>query len=60
MTVLVKMQGATYPAIQLVFIRAMIGLIFILPLIWRHRRQMARFQRSLAQHLAHQPATPSR
>jgi len=41
MTVLVKMQGASYPAIQLVFIRALIGLVLILPLIWRHRRQLA-------------------
>jgi len=37
MTALVKAQGFTYPAIQLVFIRAMVGLFFILPLIWRER-----------------------
>lgn len=42
MTMLVKMQGATYPAFQLVFIRAMIGLMFILPLIWRHRHELRR------------------
>jgi S-adenosylmethionine uptake transporter len=42
MTALVKAQGVTYPAFQLVFIRAMIGLIFILPLIWRHRGEMVR------------------
>lgn len=42
MTMLVKMQGVTYPAFQLVFIRAMIGLGFILPLIWRHRHEMMR------------------
>ncbi|MFK0386629.1 DMT family transporter [Agrobacterium sp. NPDC090273] len=40
MTALVKAQGATYPAFQLVFIRAVIGLLFILPLIWRHRGEM--------------------
>lgn len=40
MTALVKAQGIVYPAIQLVFIRAMIGLMFILPLIWRHRRHI--------------------
>lgn len=40
MTVLVKMQGAAYPAIQLVFVRALIGLVFILPMIWRHRRHL--------------------
>lgn len=40
MSALVKAQGVSYPAFQLVFIRALIGLIFILPLIWRERRQM--------------------
>lgn len=44
MTALVKAQGATYPAFQLVFIRAMIGLVFILPLIWHHRAEMARIK----------------
>ena len=34
MSALVKAQGLVYPAFQLVFIRAMIGLLFILP---RHR-----------------------
>ncbi|CVI57500.1 DMT family transporter [Agrobacterium leguminum] len=42
MTALVKAQGVTYPAFQLVFIRAMIGLLFILPLVWRHRMEMVR------------------
>ncbi|MBD0415318.1 DMT family transporter [Oryzicola mucosus] len=40
MTALVKAQGITYPAFQLVFIRSLIGLMFILPLIWRHRSAM--------------------
>nr|WP_269933146.1 DMT family transporter [Aminobacter sp. HY435] len=40
MTALVKAQGMIYPAFQLVFIRAMIGLMFILPLIWRHRHHI--------------------
>ncbi len=40
MTALVKAQGVVYPAFQLVFIRAMIGLLFILPLIWRHRHHI--------------------
>ncbi|TKT68652.1 DMT family transporter [Rhizobiaceae bacterium LC148] len=44
MTALVKAQGATYPAFQLVFIRAMVGLFFILPLIWRHRLEMTRIK----------------
>ena len=38
MTVLVKFEGAVYPAIQLVFIRSLIGLVSILPLAWRKRR----------------------
>lgn len=40
MTSLVKAGSATYPAFQLVFVRAAIGLIFILPLIWRHRHHI--------------------
>jgi drug/metabolite transporter (DMT)-like permease len=44
MNALVKAQGSTYPAFQLVFIRAMIGLMFILPLIWRHRKEMRRIR----------------
>lgn len=40
MTALVKAGSATYPAFQLVFIRAAIGLVFILPLIWRHRHHL--------------------
>lgn len=40
MTALVKAQGLVYPAFQLVFIRSLIGLMFILPLIWRHRHEM--------------------
>ncbi len=44
MTALVKAQGMVYPAFQLVFIRSLIGLLFILPLIWRHRRQIRHTQ----------------
>lgn len=32
MTALVKAQGLNYPSIQLIFIRATVGLFFILPL----------------------------
>lgn len=42
--VLVKSHGTVYPAFQLVFIRAMIGLMFILPLIWHHRAEMTRIR----------------
>lgn len=38
MTVIVKLQGATYPAAQLVFLRALIGCALIAPLVWHHRR----------------------
>lgn len=38
MTVMVKIEGETYPAFQLVFIRSLIGLISILPLAWRRRQ----------------------
>lgn len=41
MTVLVKIEGASYPAIQLVFIRSLIGLVSVLPLAWRHRAEIA-------------------
>lgn len=40
MNVLVKASSADYPAIQLVFIRAMIGLVSIMPMIWHQRRHL--------------------
>lgn len=40
MTVLVKMGGASYPAVQMVFIRSLIGLVSVLPLAWRHRQAL--------------------
>ncbi|MGO4524150.1 hypothetical protein AB4097_04725 [Microvirga sp. 2MCAF35] len=33
----IKQAGATFPAIQLVFFRATVGLLLIAPLIWRYR-----------------------
>lgn len=41
MTVIVKVQGATYPAIQIVFIRSLVGLVAILPAVWRNRAAIA-------------------
>ena len=41
MTVIVKLQGGTYPAVQLVFLRALIGCGLIAPLVWRHWRDFA-------------------
>src|SRR5687768_1396868 len=40
MTVLVKLGGATYPAVQMVFIRSLIGLVTVLPLAWHHRHAL--------------------
>ncbi|MHA6689971.1 DMT family transporter [Devosia sp. A449] len=41
MTVLVKLGGASFPAVQMVFIRSLIGLVSVLPLAWRHRAAIA-------------------
>ncbi len=40
MTVLVKLAGADYPAVQMVFIRSLVGLVSVLPLAWRHRQAL--------------------
>lgn len=40
MTVLVKLGGASYPAVQMVFIRSLIGLVSVLPLAWRQRQAL--------------------
>jgi drug/metabolite transporter (DMT)-like permease len=42
MTVLVKIGGADYPAVQMVFIRSLLGLVSVLPLAWRHRHALRR------------------
>lgn len=36
----IKQAGATFPAIQLVFFRAIVGLLLIAPLIWRYRSEV--------------------
>jgi drug/metabolite transporter (DMT)-like permease len=45
MTVLVKLGGASYPAVQMVFIRSLIGLVSVLPLAWRHRQTLRQTRR---------------
>lgn len=50
MAAIVKAQGATYPAVQLVFLRAVIGLLAIAPLVWRHRARVIGTRRP-ARHL---------
>ncbi|MBM6594383.1 DMT family transporter [Microvirga pudoricolor] len=42
MQAIVKAEGATYPAVQLVFLRSLVGLVSVAPLAWRHRRELAR------------------
>jgi len=45
MAVLVRIEGTTYPAVQLVFIRSLVGLVGVLPLAWRRRREIASTRR---------------
>lgn len=40
MTVLVKFTGADFAAIQIVFLRAAVGLVLILPLVWTRRTDL--------------------
>ncbi len=41
MTAIVKLQGVNYPAVQLVFLRALIGCVLIVPFVWLNRRDFA-------------------
>lgn len=45
MTVLVKLSGATYPSVQIVFIRSLIGLLSVTPLAWKHRAALKNTKR---------------
>lgn len=40
MQILVKAEGETYAAVQLVFLRSLVGFISVAPLVWRHRRKL--------------------
>src|SRR5215213_9790298 len=51
MQALVKAEGETYPAIQLVFLRSLIGFMSVAPLIWRHRARLTDLT-GLRSHLA--------
>lgn len=46
MAAIVKAQGATYPAVQLVFLRAAIGLLAIAPLVWHRRAEVVGTRRA--------------
>src|SRR5690606_19282820 len=45
MTVLVKLSGATYPSVQIVFIRSLIGLLSVTPVAWKHRAALKNTKR---------------
>jgi len=40
MVSIVKAMGATYPAVQLVFLRCLVGLVLVAPLAWRERQAL--------------------
>jgi len=40
MLVIVKALGAVYPAIQIVFVRSLVGLALVAPLLWRQRHTL--------------------
>ncbi len=50
MQALVKAQGETYPAVQLVFLRSLVGFVSVTPLVWRHREELTRLS-NLRSHL---------
>jgi drug/metabolite transporter (DMT)-like permease len=45
MTAIVKLMGSTFPAIQLVFLRALVGLVLVAPLVWTYRHEVFDTQR---------------
>ncbi len=51
MQVIVKAEGATYPAVQLVFLRSLVGLVSVAPLVWRKRTALTNLS-SIRGHLA--------
>src|SRR3712207_2852890 len=40
MQAIVKAEGEIYPAIQLVFLRSLVGFVSVAPLVWRHRAKL--------------------
>jgi S-adenosylmethionine uptake transporter len=41
MQAMVKAKGDIYPAVQLVFLRSLVGFLGVAPLMWRHRAKLA-------------------
>lgn len=50
MLVIVKALGSTYPAVQIVFVRSLVGLVIVVPLLWRQRRTLLATRR-IGRHL---------
>ncbi|WP_457089029.1 DMT family transporter [Microvirga sp. P5_D2] len=51
MQAIVKAEGETYPAVQLVFLRSLVGFIAVAPLMWRHRAKLTNLS-NIRNHLA--------
>jgi S-adenosylmethionine uptake transporter len=51
MQAIVKAEGETYPAVQLVFLRSLVGFISVTPLVWRHCRKLTDLS-NIRSHLA--------
>ncbi|WP_243371919.1 DMT family transporter [Microvirga solisilvae] len=51
MQAIVKAEGETYPAVQLVFLRSLVGFISVAPLMWRHREKLTNLS-NIRTHLA--------
>jgi S-adenosylmethionine uptake transporter len=51
MQAIVKAAGETYPAVQLVFLRSLVGFLSVSPLVWRHRAKLTNLS-NIRGHLA--------
>jgi S-adenosylmethionine uptake transporter len=51
MQAIVKAEGEVYPAIQLVFLRSLVGFMSVAPLMWRHRAKLTNLS-NIRNHLA--------
>ena len=51
MQAIVKAEGETYPAVQLVFLRSLVGFLSVAPLVWRHRAKLTNLS-NIRGHLA--------
>ncbi|MCB5175183.1 DMT family transporter [Microvirga lenta] len=51
MQALVKAAGESYPAVQLVFLRSLVGFVAVAPLVWHHRAKLTNLS-NIRGHLA--------